>query len=215
MQAATEKIIEAGFTDKLLDEVDLARLFKGSAPRRYGLVNKALKHSELIRLSKGLYLLSEKYSTEKWSHLTFANHIVPYSYVSLESALAYYGWIPEQVKTVFSIIPSGHSRSFTNKYGEYSYERIPTRQYEFLTGVVSEIVGSQLCLIASPLRALADYVYLRKLENTGIYFFLESLRIDYADFANIQLEDIQQLQVVYRSERVIDFLKKLTEKLKK
>ena len=214
MQTITEAIIDAGLTNHLLTETDLARLLGGTAARRYALVNKALKHGELVRITRGLYILAKKYSREKISRLVLANHIVAYSYVSLESALAYHGWIPELVATVFSVIPSGRSRTFATEYGEYAYERISTYRYEFLVGVEREIIDGQVCLIASPLRALVDYVYLRKPETAGVDFLEQSLRIERDAIKSIQATDIEQLEFVFRSRRVLAFLEQLRGELK-
>lgn len=206
MQTITEKIIDAGFNDRIFTETDLARLFAGTRAKRYGLVNKALKKGELIRIRRGLYVVAAKYRKHKFSKFVLANHIVPYSYVSLESALSYHGWIPEKVTTVLSIISMGPSRVLTNDFCDFEYYRIPTEPFEFLTGVTRESPDHQSFLIATPIRALADYVYVRKLDYVDLNYLQNNLRIELDVIGSVLFEDIEQLKQVFNSQRVIKFL---------
>ena len=66
MQTITEKIIEADFKNHIFTEIDLTRLLPGTIARHYGLVNKALKKGELIRLRRGLYIIASKYREKKF-----------------------------------------------------------------------------------------------------------------------------------------------------
>lgn len=61
------------------------------------------KNGSLIRLKKGLYVVSTELSQQKLSRELVANHLLSPSYVSLESALSYYGLIPEKVYSVRSV----------------------------------------------------------------------------------------------------------------
>src|SRR5579862_1930718 len=103
MTTLKDTIIEAGFTDHILTDTDLNNLLDSTSAARYGMLNKALKKQELIKIRRGLYLLADKYRHKKMSKLFLASRIVPHSYISLESALSYHGWIPERVTTVTSV----------------------------------------------------------------------------------------------------------------
>src|SRR3990167_2638844 len=105
----TDKLFHAGLTDQILTDIDLGNLLDGTSAARYGIVNKALKKGELIRIRRGLYIFAEKYRHKKLSSFYLASRIVPHSYISLESALSYYGWIPERVTTVTSILARGRT----------------------------------------------------------------------------------------------------------
>src|SRR5580698_4123620 len=100
MTILKDKIIESGFADHILSDIDLHNLLGGTSAARYGMVNKAIKKGELIKIRRGLYLLADKYRHKKLSKFFLASRIVPHSYISLESALSYYGWIPERVTAV-------------------------------------------------------------------------------------------------------------------
>ena len=56
-----EQIINSGNANHILSDRQIARLLGGSNARRYGQVNRALKTGELVRVRRGLYLLSDRY----------------------------------------------------------------------------------------------------------------------------------------------------------
>src|SRR5437879_3699730 len=143
MTTLKDKIIEANFADYILTDVDLNSFLDGTVAARYGMVNKAIKKGELIKIRRGLYLLSDKYRHKKLSKFFLASRIVPHSYISLESALSYYGWIPERVTTVTSMLALGRTKKFITPFGEFLFYQLPVNEYEFLTSVtrVEEIKG--------------------------------------------------------------------------
>ncbi|KAA6349994.1 hypothetical protein EZS27_002610 [termite gut metagenome] len=61
------------------------------------------KRGDIVRLKKGLYVVSDKISRKKISHELIANHLYGVSYVSLETALSHYGLILEKVFTIRSM----------------------------------------------------------------------------------------------------------------
>jgi predicted transcriptional regulator of viral defense system len=216
MTTVKDKIIEATFSDRILTDVDLNSLFDGTPAARYGLVNKALKKGELIKIRRGLYVLSEKYRRKKLSQFFLASRIVPHSYISLESALSYYGWIPERVTTVTSILAVGRTKQFTTPFGEFNFYQLPVNEYEFLTHVARvEEIKDEPFLLASALRALADYVYIRKVDWQGVDYLTNSLRIDIEQLMKIKPSDFIQIKKIYRSKRVLHFLDTLKQELKK
>ena len=60
MLKCTEKIINSSLQGHLIQDKDLANLYGGTAARRYGLVNKAIKRKELLPLRRGLYMLASQ-----------------------------------------------------------------------------------------------------------------------------------------------------------
>jgi hypothetical protein len=216
MTIIKDKVLEANFADHILTDVDLSNLLDGTPAARYGMVNKALKKGEIIKIRRGLYLLADKYRHKKLSKFFLASRIVPHSYVSIESALSYYGWIPERVTTVTSILAIGRTKKFTTPFGEFVFYQLPVNEYEFLSGVtrVEEIKGEPF-LLASPLRALADYVYVRKIDWRSIDYLTNSLRIDIEQLMKIEADDFIEMKKVYRSNRVLHFLDSIEQELKK
>ena len=166
MTTLKDKIIDAGFSDRILTDVDLNGLLDDTPAARYGMVNKALKKGELIKLRRGLYLLADKYRHKKLSKFFLASRIVPHSYISFESALSYHGWIPERVATVTSALGIGRTKAFTTPFGEFVFYQMPIIEYEFLTCVTrAEDSKGEPFLLASPLRALADLIYVKKIKK--------------------------------------------------
>ncbi len=216
MTTLKDLIIELSFTDHILTDIDLDSVMGGTAPARYGMVNKALKKGELIKIRRGLYILADKYRHKKLSKFYLASRIAPHSYISSESAMSYYGWIPERVATVTSIINSSRTKKFITPFGEFVFYPLPVNEYEFLTGVtrIEEIKGEPF-LLASPLRALADYVYLKKIDWESLEYLTSGMRIDLENLMKINRNHFLEMKKVYRSKRVLHFLDRLKQELKK
>jgi len=209
-------IIDADFSDHILTDVDLNNLLADTSAARYGLVNKALKKGELIRIRRGLYLLADKYRHQKLSKFFLASRIAPHSYISLESAMSYYGWIPEGVATVTSVIAGNRTKKFITPFGEFVFYPLQTNEYEFLTGItrIEEIKGKPY-LLASPLRALADYVYIKKIDWESLDYLISGMRIDLEQLTQINRNHFLEMKKIYRSRRVLHFLDSLKQELKK
>ena len=82
MSLLVDQITQAGLSGHVLNERQLARVIGGSDPRRYGLVNRALKDGSLVRVKRGTYLLGSRYRPEPVHPFAIAQRLVPGSYVS-------------------------------------------------------------------------------------------------------------------------------------
>ena len=143
------------------------------------------KNGYIIRLKRGLYVVNPEYSRKTLSNELIANHLYAPSYISMSSALRYYGLIPEAVYTHQSMTIK-HSRSFQTPLGNYDYKYI-TRD-AFSIGVRSIIHnGEYAFLIASPEKALCDLIsnsakvnlrYLKDVEN----YLEHDIRMDMDEF---------------------------------
>jgi hypothetical protein len=211
MLKSTELIMDKKLHHHIIRDGDLAHLFGGTAARRYGLVNKALEKGELIRLCRGYYTLSSKYMTHPLSTAYIANRLVPNSFVSAESALSFHGWIPERVAQTVSICGLGRNRSFQTPLGDFIYYKTPVEPSKFFRGVELKQSLVHTLYMASPLRALMDYIYLHKVDNADSNFLVDSLRIDNENLARIKTEEIKVSMSVYKALRVKRFLQNLLE----
>ncbi len=211
MLTTIEKLQKAGFGERVFIDKDLGLLFGGSPARRYALVNKILSRGEIIRVRRGIYVLAEQYRTVNLNPFFLASRTVSGSYVSFESALEYHGWITKKEPTVVvtSVIYHGRTRNFNTHLGEFKYVFLPVNELEFLSGVNRKMVNGQPYLMAKPLRALADYVYNRKIKWTGIDFLLEKLHLEEGNLKALTVEDFQEVLPVFRSKRVLLFLQNL------
>lgn len=178
----------------------------------YAHVQRALKSGEVIQLRRGLYHLSTSVFPALVSTEMLANLIYGPSYVSLESALSYHGWIPEAVHNCTSVT-SGRPRHFDTPHGRFSYVRI--KQTPLMAGVLCEQATGGTFLVATPLKALADIVAARGLDWTDSGPLVSSLRIESEDIDGLTPEDFDMLDGVYYSRRARIFLAGLRKELRK
>jgi predicted transcriptional regulator of viral defense system len=193
-------------------ETAVVNALGGSSDSRYGLVKRALRQGEIIRLKRGLYAFGSKHQRKGINLYQVAQMIYGPSYISLESALAHHGWIPEAVFSVTSV-SFRRSREVKTSLGIFSYTHIPSN--DFLVGVQRENTDDSVFLMATPWRALADYVYVHKLAWTGLGPVIESLRVDPACFKGGGAGPLLgELKRATRSERVRAFLDGVKKELK-
>ncbi|MBW8333042.1 MAG: hypothetical protein K0M40_13545 [Prolixibacteraceae bacterium] len=139
------------------------------------------KKGLLLRLRQGYYTFPE-YKGKPNFALYFANRIYRPSYVSLHTALAFYGMIPEAVVQITSVT-SLKTLSFTNDFGEYGYKSV---KQDLMFGYdLKPIADGRTFQLARPEKALLDLLYLYPFYNTGQE--LEDLRLD-EDFMQDELD---------------------------
>lgn len=144
-----------------------------------------VKKGLLLRLRRGLYTFPE-YKENPDSAYFFANRIYRPSYISLHSALAFYGIIPEAVVQITSVTPL-KTAAFINDFGEYVYKSIKQKLmfgYDF-----KPVNKHHLIQLAQPEKALLDLLYLYPFYNSEKE--IENLRLD-EHFLQDEL-DIQRL----------------------
>ena len=126
----------------------------------------------LIRLRQGYYTFPE-YKGKPDFALYFANRIYRPSYVSLHTALSFYGMIPEAIVQITSVT-SLKTGNFTNDFGEYGYKSV---KEELMFGYdLKPIADGRTFQLAKPEKALLDLLYLYPFYNTRRE--LEDLRLD-------------------------------------
>ena len=214
MTPLTELIIETAGANHVLAAGQIERMLGGSEARRYGQVNRALKAGELLRVKRGIYVLADKFRDYPVHPFALAQQLMPGSYVSAESALSYHGWIPEAVRSVLSMTATGKSVAYEHALlGKYEFQRMTVQSGYFLQAVTRYELQHQVALIADPLRALLDLVYLRKLPWQGLDYLLEGLRIDEQAIRSLSSSDINRLLDVYKGKRERMFIEALLRAL--
>jgi len=167
--------------------------------------------NQLIRLKRGLYVVSSDVSGKKIDARLCANHIYGPSYVSLQWALRWYGLIPEQVFTVTSITTK-RSRCFVNRLGRFNYTQVPVAY--FPVGVTSVEENGISCLMATPEKALSDtilstlYVPDRSVKSLGQYLE-EDLRFDMDALKSFDIRIISECANAGRKENILNNLIKI------
>lgn len=109
----------------------------------------------LKKIIKGYYIFADSPIDDKVL-FEIANRIYTPSYVSFEMALAYYGMIPESIYGVTSA-STRKTMHFKASLGEFTYRTIRPKLY---FGFDYLPVSGKHCKIASPEKALLDYMYL-------------------------------------------------------
>ena len=143
-------------------------------------ITQLLRSGDLIRIKKGLYIFGPKQRHALVSLEVLANQIYGPSYVSCEYALAFYGLIPEHVVEVTSVTTK-RQKKYETPIGRFSYAPLPTQL--FSTGfTLFQIDDQQSSLIATPEKALADLLYIRKIKINTISdmedLLFDDLRLD-------------------------------------
>lgn len=178
-------------------------------------IMRAIDSGEILHIRRGLYCLAKPYNRVGISRNILANLIYGPSYVSLETALSFHGWIPEAVHSVSSV-SLGRARTFETPLGYFDYVQI--KQMPLLSGVIRvtgerESEGSYY--MAKPLKAIADYVASRGLDWTGREPLIESLRIEEENLESLSSADFDELDGVYKSLRARKMLALLRKELGK
>lgn len=131
-----------------------------------------VKKGYLIRLRQGYFTFPE-YSGKADFYLYVANQIYRPSYISLHTALSFYGLIPESVVQITSVT-SLKTATFTNSMGEYSYKSM---KEGLMFGYQLKPITDNLTIrFATPEKAILDLLYLYPFYNSVQE--LEELRLD-------------------------------------
>lgn len=149
---------------------EFSRVFKVPVRNTRYFLEAYTKREFLVRLRKGLYVLKEMIPNEE----VIANALYQPSYISLEYALSRYGVIPEMPYTVTSVTPK-ITATFTVLGRDFSYQKIKKAAF---TGYVPEKVGGHTIFIATPEKALVDYLYFVSLGKKTLNDRLSIDRLD-------------------------------------
>ncbi|MBP9728712.1 MAG: hypothetical protein KBD23_01030 [Gammaproteobacteria bacterium] len=186
-----------------IHDSDLAILLKNSTQGRYGLVKRALAEGSLIRLKRGFYLIGKPYKQDLPSLYEVAQLLYGPSYISLESALSYHQWIPEAVYTTTSVTPK-RQRNFETPLGLFHFATTPLKN--FYEGVQKIDLNDTHFLMASAIKALADYIHVHKKSWKNIEEMSIDLRIEPVLLSTVDAVDIRQLAACYPNKRVQKFM---------
>ena len=124
--------------------------------RPYDKLGSLVKSGDLIQLRKGLYMTSTEIDEVTADPFLIANHLYGPSYVSLDSALSYWGLIPERVYQITSVCFKP-SKSLNAAGRRYRFQHVPTDYYSLGIQTVAR-TPTQHVLIASPEKALCDKI---------------------------------------------------------
>ena len=144
-------------------------------------LSRWVKSGKLIQIRRGLYALSEHYSKVQPHPFNIANRIQRASYVSLQSAMEYYGLIPEYVPAVTSVT-TGRPQTFEIPLGDFIFRHI--KKELFFGYKLVDVGNNQSVFIASPEKSLLDLLYLTA--GSDVLSYLRELRLQNLDRLNLK-----------------------------
>ena len=202
-----ERRIQKYSEHPLTSQILLAEL-KGY-DRPFDKINDLVKKGLLIQLKRGLYLPGSELNMAPPEPFLIANHLYAPSYISVESALSYWGLIPEKVYEVTSCTTKQNKR-FKTPCGNFTFINISVPYYSLGIERVA-LTKKQTVLLAIPEKALVDKI----ITTTGIIlrskkqvleFLIEDLRIDEDNLKEFDLKMIIQWLPFCKKKKSIDLL---------
>jgi len=173
------------------DVTDASKIFETKKIKTlYELLQRLEKEGVIQRIIKGRYL----FSLREYNDFELANFLVNPSYISLESALSFYGILSQFPYTVTSITPL-KPRHITYQEKEYEFSHLESKYF-------FGFVKKDKFLIATPEKALLD----------ELYFMAKKLRIIHVTDLNFEPVDKKKFKKLYKKYKFIP-LQKLVEKL--
>ena len=172
------------------------------------------KKGEIIRLRRGMYIVNPLISHKKISTELIANHLCSPSFISMHSALRYYGLIPERVNLMQSMTTK-KARIFDNTFGRFQY--IHTAEDSFYIGVTQESIEDLYFLIATPERALCDLIantdgLTLRFKKEVQRFLEEDLRFDMDFFQTARISIFEEYaQIAKKKNSIITLIKWLRD----
>jgi hypothetical protein len=139
------------------------------------------KNGRIYLLRRGLYVLASPYR-KKYPHpFSVANKMVKSSYVSCQSALSYYGMIPEYTPAVTSVTVR-RPGIWSTELGRFEFRHIKSSFFHDYD--LKEVGEDQTAFIATPEKSLLDLIYLVPESHTRHY--LTELRLHFPETFNLQ-----------------------------
>ncbi|MFW7382130.1 MAG: type IV toxin-antitoxin system AbiEi family antitoxin domain-containing protein [Oligoflexus sp.] len=196
---------------------ELAAFFpEKAAPRKFceRLVNKGL----LIRLKKGVYAFRENIDS-----LLIANYLAPCSYISFETALSYYGMIPEYVPVIMSVSTAIKRRDFVTELGIYEYHYQTPALYALGMDMARVSERAPALLIATKEKALSDALARRSevyhdKNHEFLAAILHSLRVEEVELLKFDLVHLGEIAKTHHSKAptlLLSFLEELHSRRRK
>ncbi len=166
---------------------------------------------KLIQIRRGWYLIERPFRLHEVPPETIANKVVSPSYISLESALSFYGLIPE-------VTPNPTSVTTTRAENFYAVGRLFIYQHikpDYFRGYLKVKYGEHDIVIASPEKALWDKMYLHTLNHQFSIEWLEGLRLQNLEEFNLsKWEKYKSLTPLAHINRALKMVSKFIEEVR-
>ena len=171
---------------------------------KYQKIVKETEKGNLIKIKRGLYSDSKDDSP-----FIIANYLYYPSYISFETALAYYGLIPERVNTIKSAsFKKNKTKIYKNSFGIFLYNDVNKESYPYEIDTI--IIDGMKIFIATKEKALTDTISLVSPRNSIKEIkelLFDDLRINEEVFDTLDKKRIIELCDLYHNTS-LKFLKK-------
>ena len=165
-------------------------------------ITRMIKDKKLTQIRRGVFLEPEE---KNYSLKGLSGVIYGPSYVSFETALSFYGLIPEKVIAITcAIYGKNKNKMFHTPVGSFYYNHVPKKVYPF--GLNLEVEGEYKFQIATPEKALLDMIYKSRNSNINFKDFIYSdLRIEKSDLIDLNYQELEMLSKMYNLEILEEF----------
>ena len=141
----------------------LGRLFPDEKPQSMKVqLARLAKKGEIVRIKKGLYI----FVGVDIDQLSLSSLIYRHSYVSLETALNFYGLMPD-IPIQVTAITTKASRKFTTAQGVFTYSMVEKNLF-FGYERHTDSSGANYDIAAAE-KALLDWLYIRRISRMAAY----------------------------------------------
>jgi len=199
-----------GWKKPYLRDQDLLMVFQDSDRRRYDAVKYALKKGILLHVKRGLYLIGPPYGKGTCDPYEIAQMLYGPSYISMESALSYHGWIPEAVYICTSVCAK-RTKLIESLVGNFRYSHTPANH--FFMNVARITQNEATFLMAEPWKAIGDIIYAAKKNWRSIHDLFLDLRVEIDTMKKSDLASLIHIAKHYDSKRVRQILSVLAKEL--
>jgi len=178
----------------LFTPLDFKRVFDVSNYATQWFIKTHTKEGIFVKIRSGLYMLAD------WpaNQYLIANRLYEPSYISFDTALSFYGIIPETIYAITSATAK-NTREFKVENIRFVYHKL---KKEIFTGYRAIKYLDSTILIAEPEKALADYLYFVALKKRGLHY--ERLDLKKINKANL-LKHIK----LFKQPKMIKLVKKI------
>ncbi len=150
---------------------DFVRIFKLRPESARAFLSYNTQLGNFMRIKRGVYIIPDNQPIK----FEMANYLLKPSYISFETALSYYGIIPETVYTITSATTNKNTKEINFENQIYQYRKIKNNLF---FGYQPVKIREKVVLIADKEKALLDYLYLLSLKSGQLNERLDLSKID-------------------------------------
>lgn len=185
---------------KIFTVLEFQRIFGINYELAKKIIFRYTKKGIFTKARKGIYFLTENPPSE----FALANKIYQPSYISFDTALSFYGIIPETIYEIISAT-TRPGREFLVKNLKFSYKTIKKSVY---FGYLPQKIKNEVILIAEPEKALADYLYFVALKK-------RELSYERINFEKIKKKKLIEYAKKFENKKLLRLIKSLYDQSRK